>query len=212
MLVNICLPAWPLDIIDVVMEYLKSQGIYLFGGTGIFTKSVFLLRPNNACNDVTIEELPSLLRARFKSGAIRIKDIIYLVGGSDERSLALSSMDCYDIRTRTWSNGPSMAVPRRAHVMIVPFEPHSFVVTGGEDQENNSSCEIYNTETKEWSSEHDKTKYWSQPRTSEWWMAEPFCSLSSGSVAFEKNLYVFESGEYKCLRYININININVKI
>lgn len=187
MLVNICLPAWPIDIIHMVMDYVKSQGIYL-----IFPKSVFLLRPNNAGNDVTIEELPSLLNTFMSAAAIRIKDVMYLVGGADERS---QSMDCYDIRTRTWSIAPSMRVAQRRHV-IVPLEPHSFVVSG-----RKSSCEIYNTETKEWSS----TKDWPEFSTR-------FCSLSS--VAFQNNLYVFESGEYEILRCFltSININIHVKI
>lgn len=164
MLIDICFRDWPVEIVQIVLNYTALLDLFLFGRDKfILVSSTVNCHLCGFTVSVSQTSLPLPPTHSDFAASIRIRDTIYVTGGQitlrmwnseydNPIPLVSSKMYCFDISTRRWSTGPSMKFPRSHHsVAILPADENCFIVLGGWDgTATMDSCEIYNTVTKIW--------------------------------------------------------------
>ena len=63
--------------------------------------------------------------------------------------MRLNSAECYDVKTNTWMQIPSMRIVR-SDACSVAFNEKIYVIGGFTGQEILDSVEVYDTDSKEW--------------------------------------------------------------
>jgi hypothetical protein len=134
-------------IIEVVLyahiyqPYLYFDPIYLFGGFG-YSESAGMFDD---------EELPSMISGhkRNQCCASRIGDNIYVSGGYNE-SGSLSTVERFNIPTRTWSILPSLLEARSDHISIA-VDDRLYVLGGfNRGYDYVKSMEVFDTKRNVW--------------------------------------------------------------
>lgn len=89
--------------------------ILVFGGYGTNgVRTANVARYDVATNTWSDTAVPDLPAARAGAGAARgVGGRVYVIGGSDASGAAVSTVFVLDPAANTWSNGPSMALPRQ---------------------------------------------------------------------------------------------------
>ena len=86
---------------------------------------------------------------RSHPGVAALDKKIYVAGGSVGRQ-PMSSVDCYDLDTNTWSQVANMNIARHNHSLV---SPHGrLCAIGGEDDIHGviDSVEVYDPDTNTW--------------------------------------------------------------
>ena len=92
---------------------------------------------------------------RFRPGVAALDNKIYVTGGSDDDYESMSSVDCYDPDTNTWSQLPNMNIPRCGHG-LVSLDGRIYAIGGKGDiiwrlgGYNVDSVEVYNPDDNTW--------------------------------------------------------------
>ena len=89
---------------------------------------------------------------RYKPGVAALDNKIYVTGGHHPRcpSPTMSSVDCYDPDTNTWSQVANMNIARHNHSLV---SPHGrLCAIGGEDDIHGviDSVEVYDPDNNTW--------------------------------------------------------------
>jgi len=88
----------------------------------------------------TVEEMPT---PRFGTSASEIGKTIYVIGGSQDNQMALSTVEMYDSATNSWSMAEDMPTGRYFHGASV-VDGRIIIIGGAEGPRNASSkVEIY---------------------------------------------------------------------
>ena len=84
---------------------------------------------------------------RYFHGVAPLDNKIYVTGGSDGYQTYLSSVDCYDPDTNTWSQVANMNIARRGHC-LVSLLGRLYAIGGvGQDVKN---VEVYDPDNNTW--------------------------------------------------------------
>ena len=82
---------------------------------------------------------------RYYSVIAALDNKIYVTGGGDEDYQPMSSVDCYDPDTNTWSQVASMNCARKEHILV--SQHGRLYAIGGRDCDN---VEVYDPDNNTW--------------------------------------------------------------
>jgi len=127
---------------------LISDGRHLFWPGGVLNNRTFnLYEPDSN----TWKTLPQMTTPRYGHATAIVGQKIYIIGGADDRNaLDLSSVEVFDIPTRTWSSAPDL--PIAVYYPAATTLGRWIVVTGGlySDERETSYCFVFDTFGREW--------------------------------------------------------------
>ena len=84
--------------------------------------------------------------------AAAIGDVIYLIGGfGTTTNRPTTSVHCYNVKTRQWSEAAPLPAPRGGHAAIV-FNGRIHVLGGGNSMSTIDDHDVYDPKTDAWSS------------------------------------------------------------
>lgn len=89
-------------------EVILAGGRYSFGTDFPVLPSVYEGFLNENKDDVQWNQLQDLKRARFSHAAFYLKNKLYIVGGRITYRNWLDCCEVYDVKKKTWSDGPSL--------------------------------------------------------------------------------------------------------
>jgi len=96
------------------------------------------------------EVLPDMPTERFGHCSVVYKDKVWMIGGRDQFGDTLTSIDCYDLKTRTWESNVSHLLHSRFNATAVVFHDTIFVIGGLNGRKILNSVEYYDTTTNNW--------------------------------------------------------------
>lgn len=127
---------------------LISNGKHLFWPGGVLNCRTYnLYEPDT--NRWTL--LPQMRTPRYGHATALVDNKIYVIGGAEDRSgMELSSVEVFDISSRTWSAAPRL--PKALYGPAAASIGKFVIVTGGidSDPQETSYCLIYDTHSQEW--------------------------------------------------------------
>merc|ERR1712025_1027063 len=82
---------------------------------------------------------------RYKPGVAVLDNKMYVTGGHDVGGQSMSSVDCYDPDTNTWSQRANMNIARRGH-SLVSLQGRLYAVGGWEVD----SVEVFDPDNDTW--------------------------------------------------------------
>ena len=83
---------------------------------------------------------------RFGPGVAALDNKIYVTGGSGDDGQTMSSVDCYDPDTNTWSQMANMNIARASH-SLVSLDGRLYAIGGGYHVD---SVEVYDPDNNTW--------------------------------------------------------------
>ncbi|XP_072051298.1 uncharacterized protein [Amphiura filiformis] len=93
---------------------------------------------------------PVMPTKRVYSSAVELDDILYVIGGSDQRGQTLDAFECYNTKKKKWMRLLNMPNPR-AQPAVVTVGSKIVVIGGvGSDAQPVNFVDIYDVEQKKW--------------------------------------------------------------
>ena len=89
-----------------------------------------------------VTKMPTM---RYYSGVAALDNKIYVTGGGDDDYQPMSSVDCYDPDTNTWSQVANMNCARKEHILVSLYG--RLYAIGGRDAD---SVEVYDPSNNTW--------------------------------------------------------------
>ena len=132
-----------------------NEHIYIIGGCGAVRDGREDALPLTVVYDVRNSKwstVPaSMSTPRSHMSATAIEEKIYVVGGLDDDCVVLSSVECYDTRTKGWTSILSMTT-KRCSCATAAVGRHLYVFGGFSGISQLSSVEQYDVDSKVWKS------------------------------------------------------------
>lgn len=129
--------------------YLNGK-IYVFGGQteAATVNTVYIY--DIASNSWTTGANAPVAASAYAMGTDTARGIVYVAGGLDNQTLALTNLSAYDIKTNSWSVLPGLKTARYGHEATF-IEGKLYVAGGTGIAGGLTNCEIFDTATQQWS-------------------------------------------------------------
>jgi len=100
--------------------------------------------------DLHWETLPDMPVPRVGHCAVVFNDRIWIIGGKNQLNHSLKTVDCFNLKSRTWESGVAELKHTRFNAAAVVYDNKIFVIGGHNNRQILSSVEYYDSTYKEW--------------------------------------------------------------